>query len=210
MLQTGRLQIASIATASVLLAYAVAGASFAAQGKAGSMFPEIQYAEAANVDYFLKINGVEGESTSGKHKGEIEVLSFSWGAMNLDQSSSGGGGGGVGSGKVSVSDISFTARTSKASPALFLKAAKGEHIREAVLTGEVSGKNQQQFMTVKLQDVLITSYQQDGASGDVPTDSFSLNFAKIEFTYYPAAGKGGPAGKPVTASWDVRQNREGA
>ena len=33
---------------------------------------------AAN-DYFLKLDGISGESTDSKHKGEIEVLSFSFG-----------------------------------------------------------------------------------------------------------------------------------
>ena len=32
------------------------------------------------VDYFLKIDGIEGESQDAKHKGEIEVESFGWGA----------------------------------------------------------------------------------------------------------------------------------
>ena len=31
----------------------------------------------AQVDYFLKIDGVDGESTDDKHKGEIQLESFS-------------------------------------------------------------------------------------------------------------------------------------
>ncbi len=31
------------------------------------------------VDYFLKIDGIAGESTDDKHKEWIDVLSFSWG-----------------------------------------------------------------------------------------------------------------------------------
>ena len=33
----------------------------------------------AHVDYFLKIDGIDGESSDHKHKSEIEVLSWSWG-----------------------------------------------------------------------------------------------------------------------------------
>jgi type VI protein secretion system component Hcp len=34
--------------------------------------------------YFLKIEGIAGESTDAKHKGEIEVESFSWGVPSAE------------------------------------------------------------------------------------------------------------------------------
>ena len=34
---------------------------------------------AMAVDYFLKVDGIPGESVDAKHKGEIDVLAFSWG-----------------------------------------------------------------------------------------------------------------------------------
>ena len=33
---------------------------------------------SAAVDTFLKIDGIDGESTDDKHKGEIEVFAWSW------------------------------------------------------------------------------------------------------------------------------------
>src|SRR5215510_9641098 len=53
-------------------------------------------ADAASVDFFLKIDGVDGESSDDRHKGEIEIHSFSWGASNSGAFSYGGG---AGSGK---------------------------------------------------------------------------------------------------------------
>ena len=50
-------------------------------------------AQGAAVDYFLKIEGVDGESNDSKHKNEIEILSFSWGATNTGTTAHGGGGG---------------------------------------------------------------------------------------------------------------------
>lgn len=203
MSKLGRWQIASIAVASILAAYAAA-ASFASAG-AGQVLPEMQYADAANVDYFLKIEGVDGESASEKHKGEIEILSYSWGV-----SQQGGGGsasGGAGAGKATFQDFTFVKNMDRSSPLLFVKAATGEHIKEVVLTGEVAGKRGQKFMEIKMSDVLISSYKQAGSDGGVPTDSFSLNFAKIEFKYYPA-DKSGALGGPVTGGWDLKENRE--
>src|SRR5258708_21299898 len=47
----------------------------------------------AQVDYFLKLKGIEGESSDKTHKNEIELLSWSWGATNAGSHASGSGGG---------------------------------------------------------------------------------------------------------------------
>ena len=86
----------------------------------------------AAFDYFLKVDGIAGESTDSKHKGEIDVLSWSWGET---QSGSAGGGGGGGAGKVQMQDLHVTSNMSKASPQLMLACASGQHIKSAILTG---------------------------------------------------------------------------
>ena len=165
-------------------------------------------AGAASVDYFLKLDGVEGESSDSKHKGEIEISSFSWGATNpgivMEAGSSRGG---AGAGKVSVNDFHFKKNADKSSPMLMLKAATGEHIKSATLTVRKSGDKQVEFYKVKLEDVLISSYQSGGSSGAVPTDSFSLNFGKIEFEYTPTRADGSAAA-PVKAGYDVKANKK--
>ena len=194
----GMTQIAAIAVATVLAAYAVSS-SFATKSLTAEQLLGIQYADAAAVDYFLKIDGIEGESTNSRHGGEIEIDSFSWSVV---QSGTSAGGGGGGAGKVTFQDIHFTTKLSKASPKLMLACATGEHIKDVVLVGELSGKRGQKFLEIKMTDVLVSSYQSGGSDGSVPTDSFSLNFAKIEFTYYPM-NKDGSLGAPVKAGWDV-------
>ncbi len=62
-------------------------------------------------------------------------------------------------------------------------------------------------MEINMSDVLLSSYQQGGSEGGVPTDTFSLNFAKIEFKYYPA-DKSGALGGPVAGGWDLKENKE--
>ena len=46
----------------------------------------------ALVDYFLKIDGIQGESQDKTHKNEIEIMSFGWGATNTGTALVGGGG----------------------------------------------------------------------------------------------------------------------
>ena len=48
------------------------------------------------VDYFLKLDGVTGESTDQQHTGEIELASWSWGATNPPNIGSQTGGAGTG------------------------------------------------------------------------------------------------------------------
>jgi type VI secretion system secreted protein Hcp len=136
----------------------------------------------AAVDYFLKIDGIQGESKADKHKDEIDVSSFSWGATQSGTFAEGGGGG---AGKVSMQDFHFVMPVNKASPALFLSCAQGDHIKKAVLTCRKAGKEQQEFMKVTMSDVLVSSFQTGGSGGRdvVPADQISLNFAKIEVEY---------------------------
>src|SRR5262245_66045949 len=104
-------------------------------------------------DYFLKLEGVEGESTDDKHKGEIDREQFSFGER---QQGTGGHGGGGGAGKVQMNDFRFVSRTCKASPKLFLACATGEHLKKAVLTCRKAGKDQQEYLIVTMEDVLVS------------------------------------------------------
>jgi len=142
----------------------------------------------AAVDYFLKIDGIQGESRDDRHKDEIDIESFSWGETQSGTFAVGGGGG---AGKVSMQDFHFTMRVNKASPTVFLACAQGDHIKNAILTCRKAGRDQREFMKVTMNDVLVSSFQIGGAGGVVPTDQISLNFAKIEFEYkeQDASGK---------------------
>lgn len=160
----------------------------------------------AAVDYFLKIDGIDGESQDSKHKNEIDLESWSWGATNSGSHAYGGGGG---AGKVSMNDFNFTMRANKASPRLLLSCANGAHIKSALLTCRKAGKEQQEYLKVKFSDLLISSFQTGGSSGDiVPVDQISLNFAKIEYEYYPQKQDGTLDAK-VPVHWDLKLNKGG-
>ena len=156
------------------------------------------------VDMFLKIDGVEGETTDSKHSKEIQIESFSWGASNPPTGSQGGG---LGAGKVSLSDISFMTSVNKASPILFKKCATGEHIKKAVFTARKAGKDQQDYYKISLEDLIVSSYQASGSSGsDLPSDSFSIAFTKILFEYRPQKPDG-TLDAVIPGGWDVKTNK---
>jgi len=158
----------------------------------------------AAVDYFLKIDGMEGESQDKTHKKEIELLSWSWGE---NQTGSHGTGGGGGAGKVQMQDMHFVFSHCGASPKLALACANGEHIKSAILVCRKAGKEQQEFLKITLSDLLISSYQTGGSGhGDlVPTDQISINFTKIE-SEYKEQKPDGTLGGAVKWGWNVKQN----
>ncbi|HYF05163.1 MAG TPA: type VI secretion system tube protein Hcp [Patescibacteria group bacterium] len=190
----------------ILAAGLIVVTAFAFNWNPQTLSLSVPEADAAAVDYYLKIEGIEGESTDSRHKGEIEIESFSWGATQPGISRPGSAGGGGGAGKVNFQDLHFTAKASKASPKLMLAAATGEHIKKAVLFVRKSGQ-QQDFYKIELQEVLVSSYQTGGSSGQVPTESFSLNFTKIEFEYR-AQKADGSLDAPVKAGYDVKANKK--
>lgn len=157
----------------------------------------------AMVDYFLKIEGIQGESPDKVHKNEIQIESFSWGASQSGTFAHGGGGG---AGKVQMQDFHFLMKINKASPKLMLACAQGEHIKSATLACRKAGKEQQEYLKVTFSDILVTSYQTSGSGGSdvLPMDQISLNFSKIELEYKEQKADGSLGGA-IKAHYDLKQ-----
>ena len=157
------------------------------------------------VDFFLKLDGIKGESADAKHKDEIDIESWSWG---VTQTGSAHTGGGAGAGKVSMQDFHFVMKLNVASPSLMKSCANGQHIKLATLTCRKAGKDQQEFLTWTFSDVLVSSYETTGTEGaDAPYDNVALNFTKVAVTY-KGQKPDGTLDAPVTAGWDVKTNKK--
>lgn len=156
------------------------------------------------VDYFLKLESIDGESQDSKHKNEIELLSWSFGATQGGTMATGGGGG---AGKVQMHDFHFVKQVSKASPKLMLACANGEHIPKAVLIARKAGKDQQEYLKITLTDVLVSSYHTSGSGqGGLPVDEIALNFGKIEVEYKEQKADGSLGGI-IKTGYDLKQNK---
>lgn len=142
-------------------------------------------------DYYMKIEGINGESTDLKHKDWIELDSFSWGMSNPSAAGSGSGTG-MGTGKVSMQDMHFSMKMDKSSPRLMLACATGQHIPRLQFTvsrPDATGGTTDYYV-VTLSDVLISSFQTSSAPqppAGTPrapeSASVKLNFTKIQWTY---------------------------
>ncbi|QUC65591.1 type VI secretion system tube protein Hcp [Nitrosopumilus sp. K4] len=153
----------------------------------------------AAVDMFMKIDGIEGESQDKKHKDEIDVLAWSWGASQSSSSPTGGG-------KVNVQDVFVTKFIDKSTPILFKSLTIGKHIGSAeisVVDRDYSGN--EAYLTYTLENVLITSVSTGGSSGeDRLTENISLNFEKIRVIYQPFENKK-KSGEPVEFTFTVER-----
>jgi len=138
-------------------------------------------------DIFAKIGDIKGESLDDKHKDEIEVLSFSWGVSNAGSMGYGSGGG---EGKATFHDLSFTHKVDKASPVLMQACATGVHLKDGTITVRKAGKGQQEFLVIKMNDVIITSVTHGSAGGDGASENVSIAFAKVAVEYKPQKADG--------------------
>jgi type VI secretion system secreted protein Hcp len=149
-------------------------------------------------DFHIKFDGVEGESHHKDHKGEVELLSWSWG---ISQTSGSASGGGSGKGKAQPGDFQFSHIYDKASPVFAKQCAKGTHFPTAKLTARKAGEKQQDFLVITLKEVFITSLAPSGAQNGDIVESVSCSYKDIEFAYKAQDTKGGLSGE-IKFGWD--------
>src|ERR1051325_6673223 len=126
-------------------------------------------------DIFAKLGDIKGESLDSKHNDEIEVLSYSWGVSNAGSMAHGSGGG---EGKATFHDLSFVHKIDKASPVLMQACATGTHLKDATITHRKAGKGQQEYLVVKMTDVIITGVTHGGSGDGDHTENVSLAFGR--------------------------------
>ena len=176
----------------------------------------------AGFDIFLKLDGIDGESTTKGHEKEIEVLSYD---QSIDSTvpSSGGVGGGGGAGKSTFSGVRFRKLLDTASIPIALACASGLHIASARFAFRRASANPFNFSVVTLEDVIVTHAGQCASTGiqsplkfetlaKSPADAalleeVTLHFAKIRWEYRRMGPKG-TALPPITGGWDVKANRK--
>ncbi len=160
------------------------------------------------IEYHLKFGTIKGESAATKHKEEIELLSWSWGASNPTTIV----GAGMSAGKVSMSDLNFTKHVDKSSPKLLELLVTGKHVDDATLycSKQTGGKTPEDFVTIKLKEVYVSSYQTGGSSGeDVGTESVSITYGVINFDY-KVQDKAGTLTSAGNVEYDLRKREQTA
>ena len=156
-------------------------------------------------DIFVKITGIDGESQDAAHKNEIEASGWSWEVSQQSTMHSGSGGG---AGKATVEDLAFVHMVDRASPNLMKYCLTGKHIDQAVLTVRKAGGSPLEYFKITMTDVIVTKVQPTGSKTDNGMlENIRLSFAKIKQEYIVQNAQGGSGGA-VTASYDIKSNKE--
>jgi type VI secretion system secreted protein Hcp len=157
----------------------------------------------ALADSFLKLGDIQGESTDAKHKGEIDILSFTQSFINSGSVVAGGGGG---AGKVSCGAITLMKNIDKSSPLLLKGVATGEHFNQGTITFQASNRASSEYYTITMNEVIVSELTQtDAADPNRIFEKLVLNAAEFEFQYTPQTAKGS-VGTPVSFKFNCATN----
>jgi type VI secretion system secreted protein Hcp len=164
---------------------------------------------SAAIDMFLKIDNVQGESQDAKHRGDIDVISWSWGetkatAQRRDGRDGHDGRDGRDVPLSCITDLTVTKYVDLATPQLITSGVTNEVFSNAYLTVRRPGKDVAEFFKVHMTNVTISSYQTGAMAGDDRlTETITLHFNAASGQYIPQKADGS-AGDPVT--WEVAEN----
>lgn len=184
---------------------ALAGGVALGSAATGVAAADVNSSRSGALDMFLKLDGIDGESRSPGHEDEIDVLSWSWGMSHSGTMHLGRGGG---AGKVDVQDLSIVKLVDKSTPILYLNCASGRHVPTGTLTIRKAGGDEPiDFLVIELENIIITDIQSSGSLDEFPTETVSLNFAKVRMEYTPQLPDGTPQ-ESVSMGWDIRRNEE--
>ena len=175
-------------------------------------------------DYFIKLDGIDGESTDSKHSKEVEVLSFHF--KGHQQGTAGSSTGGLGKGKVKLTDFVISKRVDKSSPKLFLQCCNGEPVKKLVFTARKAGKDQQDYLKITMTDCLVSEYNcgveddpthhpRDPLSGLEkshgpdwgPLEQVGFNYSTIDFSYKEQKPDGTLGGE-IKGGWSAIKNKQ--
>ena len=151
---------------------------------------------------------IAGDVTDKAFTGWIELSSFQWGiGRGITSPTSGSEADREGS-LPSVSEIVITKNQDSASGNLMRAVcgtgdfAKGKTVKiDFVRTG--SGGGSEKYLEFEMENTLVSGWSQS-SGGDRPSESVTLNFTKVSFTYTPS-GPTNTSNQPDTPTYDLAQ-----
>jgi len=163
--------------------------------------------EKSGYELHLNLGAIQGESASSAHPNEIELSGFSWGISNSPVNTQNGS---IKGGKVSMTEVTVTKPVDKSSVQLMKASATGQIIQKAVITWSKStgGSKPEDFITITLQGVLVSSVQQSSAQGiaGMGTETITLSFDQVAVDY-KVQGKDGLLTSAGSMGYNLAQGK---
>ncbi|MPY87887.1 MAG: type VI secretion system tube protein Hcp [Luteitalea sp.] len=142
----------------------------------------------AIADMFLKVQGVTGEAGDAEHKGEIEVVSWSWGMQASTSVATG-----QATGKATINELHIVKRVDQSSPTLMTYLRSNKRISQAQLTVRKAGKEPLEYFKIELENVRVTSFKAE-SEGPELVEHVCLGFSKVTVSYTPQDATGARGG----------------
>lgn len=141
------------------------------------LLPNVFAANAGGpLGLFLRIEGVEGESTDKDHKGWIDVLSYNWGlSMSMKEKEK----------VIQAGYFNVTMGVSTASPKLLEYATTGKVSKQAILCANYP--QMENFLCWSFENVWVGYYRTSGSSASA-IEQVGLDFCKIGIDYVDSQG----------------------
>jgi type VI secretion system secreted protein Hcp len=152
----------------------------------------------AVADMFLKITGVTGEAQDVDHKGEIEVVSWSWGL----QAPAAMGGAASTTGRAALQELVVNKRVDLATPTLMQMVRNHKVVSSAILSVRKAGKTPLEYFRIELVDVRVTAVMSNPEAAEL-MERLQLSFNKIRVTYTPQSSTGAKGGGDVVFEGDA-------
>ena len=158
---------------------------------------------------YMKCEEVKGEVTAEGYKDTVEVLSFQYGAGMPVTAPSTSNTGKRTEGHVSLSEITISKMVDNASGVIFDKLAAGTSVPKiefffSKATGSDASGNDN-YLVVTIEDVFFSG-QSFSSGGGLPSESVSLNYAKIKTNYMKDSVKGDLT-QGSLSGWDLTTNK---
>lgn len=158
--------------------------------------------DGKQTDYFLKIDGVDGESKDSKHTNEIQLQDFKFSVVTRGRQ------GDYKVGRPFFDDARFFAYVERSYPKLKELCANGSPVPKAILTCRKAGKTQLDYLRITLSNLFVTSCKLASPDAALPMMEFTISFARQEIEYKPQQ-QDGTLGGGITAMADLGGKRSG-
>ena len=157
-------------------------------------------------NFYLQLDGVDGESTSKQALKHIELVSFNHNvSMPLTGNNSDVG---RTTGRCRHGNITVSKRMDKTTPVLNKMCSGGETIKTATIRvfGAMDDGKTIEYYNIGLKDCIIAQISVNGGGMGRPQETFQLNYNEIEWTYIQHNhDTGGKAGN-VSHKWSLQTN----
>ncbi|GAA5179122.1 type VI secretion system tube protein Hcp [Niveibacterium umoris] len=159
-------------------------------------------------DIYVQFKGkydIKGESRDSEHKEWLEVSSWSH-LIRQPKSATASTSGGHTAERCEHGEMIFVKDLDLTSPRIWEACSAGHTFDEVTIDFmRADGDKRVKYLEIKLKHVLLASVTPSVAGEGIPTETFTLAYAAVQWTYTAQDIKGGTKGNKV-AKWSLAKN----